>query len=211
MNRNKNIFALLAGILLMVCGTIMLFSNKYVFSMLLSSNAKNMIHAFAILQTNILMILGGLFLLLRKTKVAAIMLLVAAVMYFIVAIISISNYILLSKNGNDSISQNVPRYCAVMVLFFVTLLLSAVALFLKRTGALVTCLIAAGCRFLWLIINYSGGISFSAMAVLNILVALLQITALVFAGLYLFGKDDAAQVPGDNYGTVDYGDSNTRF
>ena len=208
MNSKKNIFALLGGIFLMVAGTILLINNAISIIRGISyySNPLNLLTASVNIHVYILIILGGLFLMLRKMKPASIMLIIAASLCLITLGM---NVIRTAKYSGTGI--NVAKNIGTSLLFMLSFLFLGIGLCLKRTGALVMCMIAAGCRFIWLFVAYIGATRFTAMMIFAILAALLHITAAVFAGLYLSGKGDEVPVGSYDYGAGNYGDYNTRF
>ncbi len=179
MQNGKRIFSLLGGIFLIVAGVIYL--GGYLTNILRYGFVFNF-GVFLSTSMFILMSLCGLFLLLRKTTPAAIMILVVALLYLI---ISIQNVTVAIRSGRGL--QNV----AVYALIIASYILFGIGLFKRKTAAFLLCIIAAGVRFfaqiLSLILNGA-----TLRGVSSYFSTLLLIAGMVMAALYLKGSREAA-------------------
>ncbi len=189
MQNGKKLFSMLAGIFLMAVGSIWLILQLL--------NAGNMIqyaplNLVANLQLDLLILLAGLFLLLRKTTPAAIMMLAASlfvVVSYLQAIIGMVRY----GSFNALTVINFLLAVGSFVLF-------GVGLLLKKTGALVMCIIAAGIRLILLVLSFVRTTGMTLRGVFSILATLLLIGGIVMAGLY---KKSCGE-PEPQYGGVAY-------
>lgn len=173
MNQKKNVFALIAGICLMAASFLMFISTAR--NMVLSIQYHSLNYStFVAFFLEIALLLAGLFLLLRKKLVAAIMMCVVAFLYLVNVVTGLTFWL--------------------VCIFFAYGLLGA-ALFGKGIYGLIMCLGAAFFRFIPFVrqlVNFPrsfgyGGIS-ALMSTLSLLSVMLMITAMVMAGLYLLDR-----------------------
>ena len=188
MNQKKNIFAILGGIFLMSAGFLSLIVSTI--SLINTLRYTSLSFGSVILfNLNILLLLCGLFVLLRKPRVAAIMMCVVAGLYVL--------NILLNVTVN-----HVQYVWFTVICVILAYGLLAAGMFGKGLYALIMCLGAAFCRFIPFIkqlINYPANLRHGALSAVtgtfSLLSSMLVIAAMVMIGLYLFKKDSPAPAP----------------
>ena len=174
MNSEKRVFAILGGIFLMVAG---FFSFLPAVASFISGLRHSFpLRPFLLLSIAILLLLGGLFLLLRKPRVTAIMMCAVTVSYVVY-------YAALSR----------ALFAPAVLCLLLSCALFAAGLFGRGVYGLIMCLAAAFFRLIpygnslkslpQLLSN--GGLS-SFGAVSTQFASLLTIAGMVMAGLYLF-------------------------
>ncbi|MBR0208666.1 MAG: hypothetical protein IJQ43_07210 [Oscillospiraceae bacterium] len=187
MNQKKNIFGLLGGIFLMSAGfcSFLITAVGLIRSLRYSVNFNSILGACVA----VLILLCGLFLLLRKPLVAAIMMSAAAFFY----ILNISLTAIIYTARYDWVS---------VVCIFLAYALFAAGLFGRGVYALVMCLAAATIRFFPLVSQLTAfprSVSYGGLSVFNsslsLLSSLLILAGMIMAGLCLFRKEKAAPAP----------------
>ena len=185
MNQKKSVFSLLGGIFMMCAG---FFSVVLSMINLIRASQFSAVSFGSVigLILNILILLCGLFLLLRKPRVAAIMMCCVAGLFVL-------NVVL-----NLTINSATYNWFTTVCYFFAYGLFAA-GLFGKGVYALIMCLGAAFFRFMPFIVQltrFSSSIRFGGLSILNssvsLLSAMLTIAAMVMAALYLFKQDRVA-------------------
>ena len=178
MQNGKKLFSMLAGIFLMAAGTIWL-----IVQLLRAFRLGMNLNLAANLNMDLLILLAGLFLLLRKYTPAAILIFVTAffcLLSYIQSLITMFGY-----GFNAMLIINLLLGIAVFVLF-------GVGLLMKKTGALVMCLIAAGLRFILFVISVFRAGGANAVLLITYFATLLLIGGIVMAGLYKMSVREAA-------------------
>ena len=196
MKQENKVFALLGGILIV---------TGLIYPLIM--NIRNLVRYFHSLNllallANILFLGVGVLLILRNIKVSSILQAAAAGLMLVAFMISLVSTInmLQYRAPNIYFYSNIP--------FYLMFTLFAVALFIKKTPALVLAICAAACRLLSqiLLLVFVGGKS-TVLTVLNTLSILILSTGIVFIGLYLKDRPaaPAKAAPGYHPGYIPYG------
>ena len=188
MKQENKVFALLAGIFVMVgCSYSLFITVRNLFRTL--GNPMGFFINFLSVSLWILTLLAGLFLLLRKVKASSILLIIAAGLLLIHQILYIIQSTSHGYFNGLSLTTNLLAMLSIASL--------GVALLLKKVPAMITAFVSAFFRLVVLTINIIRNPPRSGMGVFFLLCMLLLIGGAVFAGLYMKDRaEKAAAAPG---------------
>ena len=188
MKQENKVFALLAGIFVMVgCSYSLFITVRNLFRTL--GNPMSFFINFLSVSLWILTLLAGLFLLLRKVKASSILLIIAAGLLLIHQILYTIQSTSHGYFNGLSLTTNLLAMLSIASL--------GVALLLKKVPAMITAFVSAFFRLVVLTINIIRNPPRSGMGVFFLLCMLLLIGGAVFAGLYMKDRaEKAAAAPG---------------